>query len=365
MAIRSEHPRAGTATRDRRRARGPATARAGPAAERADHDGLDLRRGRGPRVRPLRQPDLDRVREGARRAGGRAVPRVRVGHGGGRPPARPRRARATRWSSPRHSYNGTLVQLADRELRGGLTATLVDLTDTAAVVAACEDAALVWFESPTNPALEVADAPAIIAAAHDAGARVVVDNTFLTPLLQRPLELGADVVAALGDEVPLRPQRRAAGRDRHPRRGTVRRAQGPPRRPGQHARAVRGLAGAAWPAHPAPARRARPGERRRARPPPRRPPAARPRSATPASARWSRSSCPAREHGRPAGARRRALGARHQPGGRRVDRSSAAAGGSPSPRPSPRGWSGCRSASRTWRTYGPTSAARWTALGPS
>jgi cystathionine gamma-synthase len=95
---------------------------------------------------------------------------------------------------PRHSYNGTLVSLADLELRGRLTTTLVDVTDTDEVVAACEDAALVWFESPTNPALEVADAPAIIAAAHDAGARVVVDNTFLTPLLQKPLELGADLV---------------------------------------------------------------------------------------------------------------------------------------------------------------------------
>jgi cystathionine gamma-synthase len=95
---------------------------------------------------------------------------------------------------PRHSYNGTLVTLADLELRGRLSATLVDLTDTDEVVAACEDAALVWFESPTNPALELADAPAIIAAAHQAGARVVVDNTFLTPLLQKPLELGADVV---------------------------------------------------------------------------------------------------------------------------------------------------------------------------
>ena len=94
---------------------------------------------------------------------------------------------------PRHSYNGTLVSLGDLELRGRLTTALVDITDTAAVVEACEDAALVWFESPTNPALEVADVPAIIAAAHDAGARVVVDNTFLTPLLQRPLELGADV----------------------------------------------------------------------------------------------------------------------------------------------------------------------------
>src|SRR3954469_21900853 len=95
---------------------------------------------------------------------------------------------------PRHSYNGTLVSLADLELRGRLTTTLVDVTDLDEVVAACEDAALVWFESPTNPALEVADVPAIIAAAHDAGARVVVDNTFLTPLLQKPLELGADLV---------------------------------------------------------------------------------------------------------------------------------------------------------------------------
>jgi cystathionine gamma-synthase len=94
---------------------------------------------------------------------------------------------------PRHSYNGTLVSLGDLQLRGRLTTAIVDIMDTAAVVEACDDAALVWFESPTNPALEVADVPAIIAAAHDAGARVVIDNTFLTPLLQRPLELGADV----------------------------------------------------------------------------------------------------------------------------------------------------------------------------
>jgi cystathionine gamma-synthase len=95
---------------------------------------------------------------------------------------------------PRHSYNGTLASLGDLELRGRLTTTLVDITDTAAVTEACQDAALVWFESPTNPALEVADVPAVIAAAKEAGARVVVDNTFLTPLLQRPLELGADLV---------------------------------------------------------------------------------------------------------------------------------------------------------------------------
>ncbi|WP_439936531.1 trans-sulfuration enzyme family protein [Nocardia sp. N13] len=95
---------------------------------------------------------------------------------------------------PRHAYTGTIMQLADLESRGRLKADLVDITDTDAVVAACADAALVWLESPTNPALEVADIATITAAAHEAGAYVVVDNTFATPLLQRPLEDGVDLV---------------------------------------------------------------------------------------------------------------------------------------------------------------------------
>jgi cystathionine gamma-synthase len=96
--------------------------------------------------------------------------------------------------APRHSYNGTVMQLADLEARGRVKARLVDVGDRDAVVAACEDAALVWLESPTNPALEVIDLAPVIAAAHEAGAYVVVDNTFATPLRQRPLELDADVV---------------------------------------------------------------------------------------------------------------------------------------------------------------------------
>jgi cystathionine gamma-synthase len=96
--------------------------------------------------------------------------------------------------APRHAYNGTVSQLADLESRGRLRTRLVDIVDTDAVIAACADAALVWLESPTNPALEIADIPAIAAAAHEAGAQVVVDNTFATPLLQQPLELGADLV---------------------------------------------------------------------------------------------------------------------------------------------------------------------------
>jgi cystathionine gamma-synthase len=96
--------------------------------------------------------------------------------------------------APRHSYNGTVMQLADLEARGRIRARLVDVTDADAVVKASDDAALIWIESPTNPALEVADIAALAAAGHDAGATVVVDNTFATPLRQRPLDLGADLV---------------------------------------------------------------------------------------------------------------------------------------------------------------------------
>ena len=95
---------------------------------------------------------------------------------------------------PRHSYNGTVLQLADLEARGRVKARLVDVTDRDALLKSCEDAALVWLESPTNPALEVIDLEPVIAAAHEAGAYVVVDNTFATPLVQRPLELDADLV---------------------------------------------------------------------------------------------------------------------------------------------------------------------------
>ena len=64
-----------------------------------------------------------------------------------------------------------------------------------AVVGAIDDRTrLVWLESPTNPLLNVVDIRAVAEAAHAAGAVVAVDNTFATPYLQRPLELGADIV---------------------------------------------------------------------------------------------------------------------------------------------------------------------------
>ncbi|WP_375405479.1 trans-sulfuration enzyme family protein [uncultured Amnibacterium sp.] len=96
--------------------------------------------------------------------------------------------------APRHSYTGTVGRLRELEERGLLRTVWVDITDTAAVVEAARGASLVWLESPTNPALEVADIPAIVRGAHAVDALVAVDNTFATPLLQRPLEHGADLV---------------------------------------------------------------------------------------------------------------------------------------------------------------------------
>lgn len=98
--------------------------------------------------------------------------------------------------APRHAYLGTLGQLADLEAAGRISEVrLVDVADTDAVRQAVSGADLLVVESPTNPALEVADLAAVCAAGREAGAVVVVDNTFATPLLQRPLDVGADIVA--------------------------------------------------------------------------------------------------------------------------------------------------------------------------
>ena len=77
----------------------------------------------------------------------------------------------------------------------GLSHTTVDLTDPDAIRAAFRaETRLLWIETPSNPQLKIVDIASASEAAHDAGVRVVVDNTFATPALQRPLELGADVV---------------------------------------------------------------------------------------------------------------------------------------------------------------------------
>src|SRR5699024_1335015 len=96
--------------------------------------------------------------------------------------------------APAAAYNGVVAVLAEAASADDLRVRWVDVTDTDAVVAALSGAHLLWLESPTNPLLDVADVPGLTAAAHEAGALVAVDNTFATPLLQRPLDDGADVV---------------------------------------------------------------------------------------------------------------------------------------------------------------------------
>ncbi len=96
--------------------------------------------------------------------------------------------------APRHAYNGTGALLARLEERGAVRVRRVDVTDTESLLSAVDGASLVYMESPTNPLLEVADLPAVFARAREAGAVSVCDNTFSTPLLQQPLDLGADVV---------------------------------------------------------------------------------------------------------------------------------------------------------------------------
>lgn len=77
----------------------------------------------------------------------------------------------------------------------GITVEHVDMTDQAAVAAALSrPARVVYFETPANPNMRLVDIAAVAAAGHGAGALVVVDNTYATPLLQRPLALGADLV---------------------------------------------------------------------------------------------------------------------------------------------------------------------------
>ena len=92
-------------------------------------------------------------------------------------------------------YGGTYRLFTTITSRHGVTASFVDATNLDAFAAAFTPATkLVFLESPTNPLMAVIDLAQASRIAHQRGALVVVDNTFLSPLLQRPLELGADLV---------------------------------------------------------------------------------------------------------------------------------------------------------------------------
>jgi cystathionine gamma-synthase len=96
---------------------------------------------------------------------------------------------------PDDAYGGTYRLVAQVHAGPGVQFSPVALGDLSAVSAAWRpETKLVWVETPTNPLLSIVDIAALCDVAHERGALVVVDNTFATPYLQRPLDLGADVV---------------------------------------------------------------------------------------------------------------------------------------------------------------------------
>jgi cystathionine gamma-synthase len=96
---------------------------------------------------------------------------------------------------PNDAYGGTHRLFDKVATRWGVDHTPAALGDLDSVQQALTDeTTMVWVETPTNPLLGIADIAALANLAHDAGALLVVDNTFATPYLQRPLTLGADIV---------------------------------------------------------------------------------------------------------------------------------------------------------------------------
>jgi cystathionine gamma-synthase len=97
---------------------------------------------------------------------------------------------------PDDAYGGTFRLFDKVEQAWGLAHSPAPVSDVDAVRAAIRpgETRLVWVETPTNPLLNIGDIEALAAVAHDAGALLVVDNTFASPYLQQPLVLGADVV---------------------------------------------------------------------------------------------------------------------------------------------------------------------------
>ncbi len=96
---------------------------------------------------------------------------------------------------PEDVYYGYRVAAADLLAQRGIETVFVAMDDPAALDRAlAAPAALVWLETPSNPLMKITDIRAASARAREGGATVLVDNTFATPVLQRPLELGADVV---------------------------------------------------------------------------------------------------------------------------------------------------------------------------
>jgi cystathionine gamma-synthase len=103
--------------------------------------------------------------------------------------------RQSRIIAPHDCYGGTFRLLSAWHRRGDFVVEFIDFGDESAVTnALARPLSLCWIETPSNPLLRITDVEALTARVRALGARSVVDNTFLSPALQNPLKLGADIV---------------------------------------------------------------------------------------------------------------------------------------------------------------------------
>jgi len=107
----------------------------------------------------------------------------------------------TRVIAQKAPYFGVSELFRERARRGQVTYEPRDELTVDSLADSIEGAGVVWIESPTNPMLDVVDLPAVIALAKRAGALVVVDNTFASPIGQQPLAMGADLVMHSGTKL--------------------------------------------------------------------------------------------------------------------------------------------------------------------
>jgi cystathionine gamma-synthase len=97
--------------------------------------------------------------------------------------------------APKDAYHGTANLLREIFIPWGLAVTFVDMTDLDQIQEAIQpNTKLIWTETPSNPLLKITDITKVANLAHHIGAQCVCDNTWATPVLQRPLEQGADLV---------------------------------------------------------------------------------------------------------------------------------------------------------------------------
>jgi len=101
--------------------------------------------------------------------------------------------------APLEAYYGTLRQFREHAMRRGIEVALADFTTAASVQAALTPATrMIWIETPTNPLLSITDLEQVSAIGRAAGAWIVCDNTFATPICQRPFAFGVDVIVHSG-----------------------------------------------------------------------------------------------------------------------------------------------------------------------